>query len=267
MMKAALPFLTLLGSAAAETVTLTPSQDSDVYAFFDAPSFTPDSLNVGADPNQAHGHRSLIQFNIASLTIPAAEIGTAKIRLFSMIPNSTNGGGYRPGNVSIHRQGTAWNLNTTLRWNNIQPQELAGTLVMTATTKDAWVEADITELVKQWASGAKPNYGVALKPESESAEPWLNVEFASMELTNFKPQLVVTRAEPLAVPPVLSLTQQDAQVALEWPVSGSSGWVLQEALSPAGPWVASGASATSASGLWRVTQPVSGGSKYYRLSK
>ena len=113
-----------------------------------------------------------------------------------------------------------------------------------------------------------PNYGVALKPENEGAEPWLNVEFASMELNSFKPQLVVTRAEAPAVPPVLSMKLEGGQVALEWPVSGSTGWALQEASAPAGPWVASGAAAISSGGRWQVTRPfMAGGSKFYRLSK
>jgi hypothetical protein len=260
--------LALSSVGLAETVPFTPSQDSDVYAFFDAPSFTPDSLNVGADPTEAHAHRSLVQFNLASLAIPAAEIGSAKLRLFSMIPNSSNGGGYRPGNVSVHRQAAAWSLNPTLRWNHIQPQELAGTLVMTAATEEVWVEADITELVKQWVSGAKPNYGVVLKPENESAEPLLNVEFASMELNSFKPQLVVTRAVPAPVPPVLAISGQGGDIVLEWPLSGGSGWTLQEAASPGGPWTTSAATPVTVGAICRVTcSPTAGGAAFFRLYK
>jgi hypothetical protein len=257
--------LALASTGSAETVTFTPSQDSDVYTFFDAPSFTPESLNVGADPSLAHAHRSLVQFDISSLAIPAAEIGSAKLRLFSLIPNSSNGGGYRAGNVSVHRQGAAWSLNPPLRWNDIQPQELAGTLVMTAATQEVWVEADITELVKQWVSGAKPNYGVVLKPEAESAEPWLNVEFASMELNSFKPQLVIARA---VAPPVLAISVQTGSIVLEWPVAGSDGWTLQEAASPGGPWVASTTTVQTVGAVCRVTEtPTAGTSMFFRLSK
>jgi hypothetical protein len=216
----------------------------------------------------AHAHRSLIQFNIASLAIPSAEIGTAKLRLFSMIPNSSNGGGYRAGNVSIHRQGAAWSLNPTLRWNHMQPQELAGTLLMTASTKDAWVEVDITALVKEWASGAKPNYGVVLKPENESAEPWMNVEFASMELNSFKPQLVITRAVAPPVPPTLAISAQAEGIVLEWPVATSSGWTLQEASSPDGPWTACSATTQTVGAMTRATcAPVANGAAFFRLYK
>ncbi len=259
--------LALVSTGLGETVTFTPSQDSDVYSFFDAPSFTPDSLNVGADPSLAHSLRSLVQFNISSLAIPAAEIGTAKLRLFSLIPNSTNGGGYRAGNVSVHRQGAAWSVST-LHWNNIQPQELAGTLLMTAKTQEVWVEADITELVKQWASGAKPNYGVVLKPENESAEPWMNVEFASMELTSFKPQLVITRAVAPPVPPKLGISMQAGNIVLEWPVASSSGWSLQEAASPGGPWAACSASTQTIGAVFKATcAPHPNTGSFFRLYK
>jgi hypothetical protein len=266
-MKTICLLLAAAATAAAETVTFTPSQDSDVYAFFDAPSFTPESLNVGAHPTQAHSHHSLVQFNLASLAIPAAEIGTATLRLFSMVPNSSNGGGLRPGNVSVHRQGAAWSLSPTLRWNHIQAQELAGTIPMTAASTDVWVEVDVTTLVKQWAGGAVPNYGFVLKPESETLEPLLNVEFASMELTSFKPQLVITRAELPVVDPVLAVAMEGGQVALAWPVAGSTGWSLQEAESPSGPWAASPAVPVSNSGVWRVTAAVGGGRRFFRLFK
>jgi hypothetical protein len=266
-MKSTLLLIAAAASAAAETVTLTPSQDSDVYAFFDAPSFTPESLNVGAHPTQAHSHHSLVQFNLAPLAIPAAEIGTAKLRLFSLTPNSTNGGGLRPGNVSVHRQGVAWSLSPTLRWNHIQAQELAGTIPMTPASADVWVEVEVTALVKQWVAGGVPNHGFVLKPESETLEPLLNVEFASMELTNFKPQLVITRAELPAVDPVLVIAIQGGEVGLAWSVAGSTGWSLQEAETLAGPWTASAAVPVSNAGMWEVMASAGAGRRFFRLFK
>lgn len=265
-MKSIFLFIASVAAAFAETVTFTPSQDSDVYAYFDAPSFTPDSLNVGAHPTQAHSHHSLVQFNISTLAIPAAEIGTAKLRLFSLIPNSSNGGGIRGGNVSVHRQGQAWSLSPTLRWNHIQAQELAGTITMTTASKEVWVEVDVTTLVKQWAAGTVPNHGFVLKPESETLEPLLNVEFASMELTSFKPQLVITRATAPVPDPVLSISMQGNQIALAWPAAGSTGWTLQEADSPSGPWAASTATPGSNAGLWQVNT-TAGTRKFFRLFK
>ncbi|MCW1917020.1 DNRLRE domain-containing protein [Luteolibacter sp. GHJ8] len=265
-MKAILLLFASAVLAVAETVTFTPSLDSDVYAYFDAPSFTPDSLNVGAHPTQAHSHHSLVQFNISTLAIPAAEIGTAKLRLFSLIPNSSNGGGLRGGNVSVHRQGQAWSLSPTLRWNHIKPQELAGTITMTAASTEVWVEVDVTTLVKQWAAGTVPNYGFVLKPESETLEPLLNVEFASMELTSFKPQLVITRSTAPVPNPVLSIAKQGNQITLAWPVTGSTGWTLQEADNLSGPWTASTATPASSAGVWQVSA-TAGSRKFFRLYK
>jgi hypothetical protein len=266
-MKSFFVLLACVAVAAAETVSFTPSQDSDVYRFFDAPSFSVESLNVGAHPTQAHSHHSLVQFDISTLAIPAAEIGSAKLRLFSLTPNSSNGGGLRPGNVSVHRQGVAWSLSPTLRWNHIQAQELVATLTMTAASAEVWVEVDVTPLVRQWAAGTVANHGFVLKPESETLEPLLNVEFASMELAGFKPQLVIERAEAPAVNPVLAISVQGDQIALAWPVAGSTGWSLQEAGSPSGPWAASEAMAVSNAGMWEVTATVGAGRRFFRLFK
>jgi hypothetical protein len=265
-MKSILLFIASAAAALAETVTFTPAQDSDVYAFFDAPSFTPESLNVGAHPTQAHSHHSLVRFNLSTLAIPAAEIGMAKLRLFSLVPNSSNGGGLRAGNVSVHRQGAAWSLNPTLRWSHIQAQELAGTITMTAASADVWVEVDVTTLVRQWAAGTVPNHGFVLKPGNETLEPLLNVEFASMELTGFKPQLVITRSTALVPEPVLSISMQGNQIALAWPAVGSTGWTLQEADSPSGPWAASTAAPASEAGVWQVNA-TAGTRKFFRLFK
>jgi hypothetical protein len=264
-MKTALLFLATCLLASAESVTFKATQDSDIYAFFDAPSFTPYTLNVGADPTQAHSHHSLIQFNIASLAIPAAEIGTAKLRLYSLKPDSTNGGGLRPGNVAVLRQGKAWS-ETGLHWNSIQAEELAG--VLPITQSDVWVEVDVTALVAQWASGAKPNYGFVLRPESETLTPLLNVEFISREVANYEPQLVITRSTAPPVPPVLTIAASGGDVTLTWPVAGSSGWTLQEAADLAGPWAASTATANSVAGNWQVTHAMGAAPLgFYRLTK
>jgi len=257
--------LALVATAAAETVTLTPSQDSDIYKFFDGPSFSIDSLNVGADPSQAHSHHALVQFNLAPLTIPAAEIGSAKLRLFALSPSSSEFGTPRPGLVSVLRQGKAWTVST-LRWSSLDAREQAGTIPIVSTTIEVWVELDVTALAKQWVSGAVPNYGLVLRPADESSG--LNTEFATMELSSYKPQLVITRAVAPPVPPVLTVGRVGGQVSVSWPQATSSGWTLQEAESPAGPWTASAAAAASEGGMWKVAEtPVAGGRKFFRLNK
>lgn len=263
-MKTILLSLLLAAPAFAESVTFKPSQDSDLYAFFDGPSYSIFDLNVGAGGSaMAHSHHAMVKFNLASLAIPAAEIGSAKLRLFALQPDSTNGGGLRGGNVAVHRQGAAWAV-AGLRWSHLQAQEQVGLIPVTQSSVNTWVELEVTALVKSWMSGETANHGLVLRPESETLEPWLNVLFASMEITNFAPQLVITRKE---VEPPLGISMSDGRLVLEWP-SGSPGWTLQQAAHPAGTWVANEDPATAVDGKWRVIHsPVAGGRAFFRLFK
>lgn len=263
-MKSLLLSLVLTAGAFAETVTLKASQDSDVYAFFDGPSYSIFDLNVGAGgATMAHSHHALVKFNLSSLAIPAAEIGSAKLRLFALQPDSANGGGLRGGNVAVHRQGANWAVSG-LRWSHLQPQERLGLVPVAQASVNTWVELDVTALVKGWAAGTTANHGLVLKPESETLEPWLNVLFASMEIANFAPQLVITRRE---IEPALGIRIASGQVVLEWPGS-VGGWTLQQAASPGGPWSASTEPVDLVDGKWRVVQaPAAGGRRFFRLTK
>jgi hypothetical protein len=263
-MRSILPSFVLAASCFGESVTLRPSQDSDVYSFFDGPSFSIFDLNVGAGgAMMVHSHHSLLRFNLASLAIPAAEIGSARLRLFALQPASSNGGGLRGGNVAVHRQGSNWAV-TGLRWRDLQAQERIGLIAINQASVNNWVELDVTPLVKSWAAGTTANHGFILRPESETLEPWLNVQFASMEIANFAPQLVITRQE---VVPTLGITTAGGQIVLEWP-AGLTGWTLQEAASPAGPWLANNSPTTSVNGFRRVHHtPEAGASRFFRLFK
>jgi hypothetical protein len=247
----------------AESVTLKPSQDSDVYAFFDGPSYSIFDLNVGAGgATMAHSHHALVKFDLSPLAIPAAEIGSAKLRLFALQPDSVNGGGLRGGKVAVHRQGAAWAV-AGLRWNQLQSRELAGLLTVTQASVNSWLELDVTALVRSWKAGTTANHGLLLKPESETAEPWLNVLFASMEIANFAPQLVIARQQ---IKPALGIKIVAGQVVLEWP-AGASGWTLQQAASPGGPWAASTDPVNPVDGKWRVIHaPAAGGRRFFRLA-
>ena len=257
-MKTALCLLASLTFAAAESVTLSPSQDGDIYSYLDQPTTTIHTLNVSASGEGApHSNRSLIQFDFSTLGIPADQIGSAVLKLYTYPPDI---GATGFGNVSIRRQASAWSA-TTLRWNQIQPQEQVSLLPVNA--MNVWVEADVTSMVKQWKAGTVANHGFVLMPESETSP--LNVTFLAMDLPNpaYTPRLVITRAEPA---PVLAIGVSSGQIVLEWPVAGSSGWTLQESASLAGPWSASTASTTSSGGRWKVQQ-VPGNRRFFRLFK
>lgn len=263
------------------TLTLTPSQDSDVYAFFDGPSFSTFDLNVGASgAAQTHSHHALLQFNLSSLNLTAAEVASARLRLFVLEPNSTNGGTLRGGEVAVHRQGASWQV-AGLRWRNLQPQEQVGQLTVRATDLFQWVELDLTTLVRQWISGSQPNHGVLLRPRSETDLPWTNLLFASMEIADFAPQLVITRHSappppvtnppaspvPASPPPQLNISHEGGNVVLEWPATATE-WSLEQANDPNGPWSAGPTGSATGSGTLRVIQASSpSGRAFFRLKR
>jgi len=252
--------------ATGETITLGPTKDSDIYSYTDRATGTTGTLGINSSGvGSPHSQRTLIQFNLAGLAIPAAEIGSAKLRLF-VVPPDPSFGALTPGNVEVLRQTAAWTItNPTLRWNHFQAADPVGLLAVPAGSSGFWVEMEVKPLVVAWASGSVANYGFALQAESETIP--LNVTFAAMEATGYGSQLVITRAEAPVIPPVLTLTSSSSAIHLRWPVSGSTGWVLQTAGTLAGPWVEVNG-AMQNSGNWEANAPTnSSGCGFFRLSK
>ncbi|MCW1884353.1 DNRLRE domain-containing protein [Luteolibacter flavescens] len=256
-------------AATAETVTLNSTKASDIYSYSDKPTSTTATLGINSSgPGSPHSQRTLIEFNLTGLSIPAAEIGSAKLRLFVIPPNPAYGD-FVPGNAEVFRQTAAWTWtlqNPSLRWNDFKAGESYGLLAVPAGSEGFWREIDVTPLVVSWASGAHPNYGFALQSESETKS--FNVSFASTIVNGYAPQLAITRAVAPAVPPVLTIATSGASsMVLHWPVAGSTGWVLQTSETLAGPWTAV-TGATQSAGTWQVTTPRnSSGRGFFRLSK
>lgn len=253
-------------AATGETITLAPIKDSDIYSYTDRATGTVGTLGVNSSgAGSPHSQRTLVQFNLAGLAIPAAEIGSAKLRLF-VVPPDPSFGALTPGNVDILRQAAAWTItNPTLRWNHFQGADSIGFLAVPAGSSGSWVEVEVKPLVVAWASGSVANYGFALQAESETIP--LNVTFAAMEATGYGPQLLITRAEAPVVPPVLALASSSSSIQLRWPVSGSTGWVLQTAGTLAGPWTQVSGAVQNA-GNWEYSAaPNPSGRGFFRLSK
>ena len=262
-MKATFFLFALCAAAAAESVTLTSVKDSDVYSYLDSTVPTITTLNVNSSLGMAHSNHALVQFNLAALAIPAGEIGSAKLRIYSNLPQT----GFNGGEIAIHRQGAAW-TETGLRWNNIQPQEEVAAVAVNQS--NVWVEVDVTALVAQWVAGTRSNYGFVLRPKVENVEgsAGVNIEFISREVASYAPQLIVTRAEPPALPPVVGISSQGGQIVIEWPVSGSSGWTLQETDDLSQGWTPSAATASQENGMWRVSHvPGASTKRFFRLNK
>lgn len=268
-MKIAWFFFASLIALQAETVTLTPTKDTDIYSYTGVPTSTTYSLGVSSTPTSSttlHSQKSLIQFNLSSLTIPATELGSAKLRLFVLDTDPTYGS-VSPGNVYVYRQGADWGTisATSPKWSVITPTDYIGKFPVLTTSVNSWVEVDVTNLVISWLTGTA-NQGLILQPQSDRTDPSLNVNFGAMELSSagYAPQLVVTRTTTTTAPQ-LKIFTLNQQITLEWPVVGSSGWTLQWNSNLTGTWQSSTASATVVNGNWRVVPATGLPRAFFRL--
>ena len=265
-MKISSILLALCAASAAETITLVPVKDSDVYSFMNSTVGDSQTLNVNASAGLEHSHHCLVPFNVAASTIPAGEVAQAKLRVYSMgIQPGGQGGSFRAGDIAIHRQGKTWG-ETTLKWTDLDPREKAA--VLPVTQADAWTEVDVTGLVIDWMNGTA-NHGFLLRPEIEGSNSGMNVQFFGREIAAYGPKLLITRGTPpVAAPPVIAISQTEGQIVLEWPVTGSSGWVLQETDDLAALWETSPATPAEENGMWRVVHtPGAAGKRFFRLNK
>ena len=273
-MKKIFPFIDALlmpFCAEAETVRLIPARDTDIYSFTGNPTSTSFSLGVSTTPTRystLHSQKSLIEFDLRSVGIPAGEIGRAVLRLY-VLPTDPTYGDLAPGDVHVHVQGKAW--DSTANWSTFDPREEVGVIPAEEIAMDVWVELDITEAVKNWISGATPNYGLVLKPLTDRADPDMNVSFASVETDEdgIAPELLITRAEVVepGEPPVLAISREGEEVVLEWPVAGSEGWALKWAEDLAGEWADWAGTPVEEDGHWRVTAAADLPRAFFRLEK
>ena len=207
----------LLPLCHAETLTLTPEEDTDLYQFTTYPTSTAYSLGVNASQNGGHSQKTLIKFPLTATVTPAT-LAAAKLRLY-VLENSATGTGFggtlQPGLLAVCTQGKSWSVETA-RWSSISSDAYLGTISLTqpsTATSPVWVELDATAAVRSWLTGTA-NHGFLLQASSETATSQLSVLFASME-TGFKPQLVIqtTQTPPIieSPPTTLRLTQKVPQ--------------------------------------------------------
>lgn len=262
-----------------ESVVLTPTKDTDVYAFLNRPTGSIFDLGVSNTPEGQggiHSQKSLIQFDLSPVRIPAGEIGKATLRLFVLAPDSPEGGGFRPGNVVLFRQGVAWGTVTSTQpsWSLVQPVG-DPVAVVPVTASDMWIEIDVTPVVRAWVAGVE-NHGFVLQCEKDPAPVTANLLFSSMELgqagrdagypeeQQYFPKLVITRAAGFA--PVLTAELNGEHIRLSWSTE-RSGWFLEQADSPSGPWRRSDHPSSEIGGVICVEVPVAGRPKgFFRLN-
>jgi hypothetical protein len=257
-------FLMMTAGLHAQTVTLTPVKDTDVYSYpgDGRPTSTVVSLGVNSTPPGAglHSQRSLIQFDLSTLPFPASEIGSAVLQVF-VLPTDPTYGNLAPGNVHVHRQATNWGTVTSNSptWLAFQSAAELGTFYVPANSQETWLQFEMTASVAGWAGGSLPNHGIFLAPEADVMATPINAAFASMEVAGYQPRLIITRKAPL-----LAIASAGGMITLSWPVSGSEGWILQRNTNLVDPWTNHPATASIVGDQWQLQMPAAS-REFFRL--
>ncbi len=199
-------FAMLASPLFAGSVTLNPSEDTDIYQFINRPTGSTWSLGVNVSDGVRHSQRSLIRFPVTTKSAKATAdtLTSATLRLYVLEDEATSsgwGGNLIPGDISFFTQGESWSVSSA-RWSSGSPADhIADVEITKASTpsKPVWVEVDVNTTVKSWLSGTV-NHGIIIQGADENAARQVNVLFASME-TGFQPELVITTGDDPPPPP------------------------------------------------------------------
>lgn len=151
-------------------------------------------LDIGGFASDNDIYRSLLQFDLSS--IPAnVYITDAYISLYFYARSNTDSHTY-----GIHKVTSEWN-EATVTWAT-QPTfddtSLYNVNIGSVSVTKSWY---IGALVRDWYTGAAPNYGIIIKSESESTENGIKEAASSANTTYAKPSLtVIYNYKPVATP-------------------------------------------------------------------
>lgn len=194
-----------LPARADRIVTVRPGpegEDSAPYGFFPAlvrGGYDTLYAFVGADDNGAeHGMQTFLRFELPQgLLGPNERVVSAQLRItyafdFEQYGNVND----EPGNLRCHVVTQPWS-EATLTWMN-RPAFDPPFHVLDGITSFRTLGFDVTAQVSGWATGALPNYGVALTSTTERVLGFYAFERTGID-PNVKPYLVI-RIGPSALP-------------------------------------------------------------------
>ncbi|MFZ6018418.1 MAG: DNRLRE domain-containing protein, partial [Chloroflexota bacterium] len=128
--------------------------------------------------------RALIKFDLSP--IPTGQvIESASLRLYL---RNAYPGGATINTISIHGVTASW-IETGVTWNN-QPAHTATSFAsIVVGVTQAWYSWDITELVREWYSGSRPNNGLKM---ISVAETTCNMRYFDSRENVYDPRLEIT---------------------------------------------------------------------------
>jgi PEP-CTERM motif len=214
----------------ASAVVLQPNEadSKDTFVYQNLPAFNFDGgmfgsfLPVGktAAPVPGHDTESLLEFDLSSVTLSAAQVTSATLELHAVDTTATGFGGNPDAShvVAVNLFGiaptdmhTPW-MESTVNWSEVAALTLAGQYASTDITGiDQAFTFDVSTLVKQWLDGTLDNNGMLLIAESAVPvdETFVVATFSSAA-GGFAPKLTIV-PEPSSV--VLALS---ALAAVAW---------------------------------------------------
>ena len=175
------------------------SKDTKIYASLPTGNFS-STLNI-AGPETGANFLALVQIDLATLPYSSGEITSAIFSLYCTGLGPTVGTpGVGAGEVTLSPILTNWRENgsdsgtaplaTYDNFFGASPTLSFGAAVATQNvTGEGYVNWDITNLVKEWVSGARPNYGVFI----QTTNPLGDIGFADTDSPSagFGPKLTV----------------------------------------------------------------------------
>ena len=262
--------MTLLKASAA-TYSMEPSADARIIGIpgFQNNNYMVDILSCYTESSALNTQRTLIQFNLSSITLaPTQIVQSAILTLIAGTSFGTNTG-FQP--MEIYRVVAPWD-EASMTWSNGSsaiPWTTAGgdfvgiggqpyAISTASPTNGGAVSWDVTALVQEWVSHVSTNYGLLLK-----SEPGNHLIFNQREVATpaLRPNLTVITGPGL---PPFHAYSSSGQVVLWWT---STNAVLQERtnLNSTTTWSDSGRPVTQSNGTNSVTISAPQGNDFFRL--
>ena len=168
---------------AAQHRTLYPVQDAFVTSLIPNQNFgTTNELKASDGPSWA-----LLKFDLSG--IPAGSTVTAATMYLYVTKNL--GGS---GRIDVHSAESSWN-EAAVTWNS-RPSASETSAASEHVGETGWTSFSITNLVREWASGARQNQGLILKAD---LLPVYGITFASREDATHTPLLHVETQRSVAI--------------------------------------------------------------------
>jgi len=172
------------------------SKDTKIYISVPDSNFSSNlsivSPDVGAD------FRSLLQFDLSSITIPSAEITSATVTLYCS-GLGVSGGPANGGLVTLSPINTAWSESAAdsngATWNRFfgptPTLSFDAPAASQTVTGAGFVTWDVTNLVKQWLSGTRANNGFIIQTAGTNMDIGFADTDSNPEVAGSAPRLSV----------------------------------------------------------------------------